>query len=93
MSEKEIRQEIESLKEEIVGLQKELSAKLDLLKENLVKWTKALAIGIGGIIGLRLAIKILGYILGMLWKHKKGLLFLATPAIAFLLYSKTVEKS
>ncbi len=92
MSENEIRQEIENLKEEIAGLQKELSAKLDVLKQNLIKWTKALAIGIGGIIGLRLTLRILGYVLGTLWRHKKGLLFLGTPALTFFIYSKTSQK-
>ncbi|MEA3222941.1 MAG: hypothetical protein U9P49_07235 [Thermodesulfobacteriota bacterium] len=70
MAEREIRKEIDILKEEISAIRNEIRARLGISKGDIVTGLKVIVIGIVAIIGLKLVWKPVGALTGFLWRHK-----------------------
>lgn len=78
MAEREIRKEIDILKEEISAIRNEIRGRLGISKGDIVTGLKFTVVGIVAIIGLRLVWKPASALTGFLWRHK--IMCLAPPA-------------
>jgi hypothetical protein len=87
MAEKELRKEID----EITGELGEIKGELDIRIAKLKKLAKPLGLAIAGVIGLKIGLKIMKGVLGLLWKLKS--VFLAAALLFVLqLYVKSKKE-
>jgi len=70
MAEREIRKEIDILKEEIGAIRNEIRARLGISKGDIVTGLKVIAVGMVAMIGLKLVWGPAGALTGFLWRHK-----------------------
>ncbi len=70
MAEKEIRQELGVLKEEIENIRNELAGRIGVSAEDFKTGLKILGIGVVSLIGLKFGLKVFKSPLKFLWKHK-----------------------
>jgi hypothetical protein len=84
MAEKEIRQEIGALKEEIENIRNELAGRIGISAETFKTGLKIFGIGIVSLIGL----KVFKSPLGFLWKHKVAIGVISGAGIGICMSKK-----
>lgn len=91
MAEREIKKEIDTLKEELGDIRKELRARINTLKENILTGVKFIGIGLASIIGLRLVSKPGKILMSFLWKHKIICILLSVIPVGYYIFAKSQE--